>query len=123
MRSVLSFLLRFGSLGVLPEKRCGRCLQCATCSNLGLLHSRKEQEDLDAIKQGVQLVGDEVRVQYQFERDPRSLPNNRTVAVKIAEKLEQRLKKDGHLDYYNQEFKKIFERGAAVQLTEEELSS
>ena len=65
----------------------------------------------------------QVRVKYQFERDPRSLPNNRAVAVKIAEKLEQRLKKDGHLDYYNQEFKKIFERGAAVQLSEEELSS
>ena len=69
-------------LGVLPEKRCGRCLQCSTCSDLGLIHSRKEQEDLDAIKQGVQLVDGEVRVQYQFQRDPRSPPNNRAVAVK-----------------------------------------
>ena len=31
--------------------------------------------------------------------------------------------KDRHLDYYNQELKKYFERGAAVQLTDEEMSS
>ena len=110
-------------LGVLPEKRCGRCLQCSTCSDLGLLHSRKEQEDLEAIKQGVKLVDGEIRVQYQFRKDPKSLPNNRNVAVKIAEKLEKRLENDGHLEYYNQELKKYFERGAAVQLSEDEINS
>ena len=110
-------------LGVLPEKRCGRCLQCSTCSDLGLLHSRKEQEDLDAIRQGVKLVDGEIRVQYQFQKDPKSLPNNRNVAIKIADKLEKRLENDGHLEYYNQELKKYFERGAAVKLTDEEINS
>ena len=69
---------------------------------------------MDAIKQGVKLVDGEIRVQYQFQKDPKSLPNNRHVAVKIAEKLEKRLENDGHLEYYNQELKKCFERGAAV---------
>ena len=110
-------------LGVLPQKRCGRCLQCSTCSDLGLVHSRKEQEELDAIKQGVKLENGELHVQYQFCKDPRSLPNNRAVAVKIAEKLEKRLIAEGHLEFYNQEFKKYFERGAAIKLSAEEIDS
>ena len=110
-------------MGVLPQKRCGRCLKCSTCSDLGLIRSRKEQEDLNAIKEGVSLVDGEIRVKYQFEKDPRSLPNNRGTAVKIAEKLERRLMDAGHLEYYNQEFLKIFERGAAVKLSAEEIKS
>ena len=78
---------------------------------------------MDAIKQGVKLVDGEIRVHYQFQKDPKSLPNNRHVAVKIAEKLEKRLENDGHLEYYNQELKKYFERGAAVKLTDEEIKS
>ena len=110
-------------LGVLPQKRCGRCLNCSTCADLGLVHSRKDQEDLQAIKQGVKLENGELHVQYQFCKDPRSLPNNRAVAVRIAEKLEKRLIAEGHLKYYNQEFKKYFERGAAVKLSAEEINS
>ena len=67
-------------LGVQPPKRCGRCLLCTTCADTGLIHSRREQEDLDILKQGVELVDGEIRVQYQFRKDPRSLPNNRNVA-------------------------------------------
>ena len=87
------------------------------------MHSRKEQEELDAIKQGVKLENGELHVQYQFCKDPRSLPNNRAVAVKIAEKLEKRLIAEGHLEFYNQEFKKYFERGAAIKLSAEEIDS
>ena len=72
---------------------------CTTCSDPGLIHSRREQEDLDILKQGVELVDGEIRVQYQFRKDPRSLPNNRAVAVKIAEKLERNLIRAGHLEY------------------------
>ena len=110
-------------LGVQPPKRCGRCLLCTTCSDPGLIHSRKDQEDLEILKKGVQLVGGELRVQYQFRKDPRSLPNNRNVAVKIAEKLERKLLNTGHLDYYNQEMKKVLDRGAAIKLSPEELDS
>ena len=111
------------SMGVLPAKRCMRCVKCSACSDLGLLHSRQDQEDLETLKEGVKLVNGEVHVQYQFRKDPRSLPNNRHTAVKIAEKLEKRLSAEGHLDYYNQEIKKYFDRGAAVKLSEEELGS
>ena len=65
----------------------------------------------------------ELHVQYQFKKDPKSLPNNRATAVKIAEKLEQRLMKEGHREYYNQEFQKYLDRGAALKLSQEELDS
>ena len=110
-------------LGVQPPKRCGRCLQCATCSDPGLIHSRRDQEDLDILKKGVQLVDGELRVQYQFSKDPRSLPNNRFAAVKIAEKLEKKLVSSGHLDYYNQEMQKVLDRGAAIKLSPGEIES
>ena len=70
------------------------------------MHSRKEQEELDAIKQGVKLENGELHVQYQFCKDPRSLPNNRALAVKTAKKLEKCLITEGHLGFYNQEFKR-----------------
>ena len=111
------------SMGVLPPKKCGKCLQCSNCSDPGLIHSRQAQEDLEALKKATKLVNGEIHVQYQFKKDPRSLPNNRNAAVRIAEKLEKRLVAAGHLDYYNQELKKYFDRGAAVQLSQEEIDS
>ena len=36
-------------LGVLPPKRCGKCLRCSDCSDQGLIHSRKDQEELDML--------------------------------------------------------------------------
>ena len=110
-------------LGVLPQKRCGRCLSCTSCSDPGLLHSRKEEEDLLALKKGIKLVNGQLQVNYQFKKDPRSLPNNRDTAVKIAEKLEQKLIKEGNREYYNQEFQKYVDRGAAIKLSQEELDS
>ena len=102
-------------MGVLPQKRCGRCLNCTTCSDPGLIHSRKEEEDLETLKKGVKLVNGEIHVQYQFKKDPRSLPNNRATAVKIAEKLEQRLLKKDILTTTTKSLRNI--------LTEELLSS
>ena len=110
-------------MGVQSPKRCGRCLLCSTCSDQGLIHSRRDQEDLEILKKGVQLVDGELRVEYQFRKDPRSLPNNRFAAVKIAEKLEKRLVSSGHLDNYNQELKKVLDRGAAIKLSSEEIQS
>ena len=110
-------------LGVLPQKRCERCISCSSCSDPGLLHSRREEEDLETLKKGIKLVNGVLQVNYQFKKDPRSLPNNRAVAVKIAEKLEQKLEKENNREYYNQEFKKYLDRGAAIKISQEELDS
>ena len=111
------------SLGVEPPKKCGRCLNCSSCSDPGLILSRKNQEEYDILKSGVKLVDGQLKVEYQFQKDPYTLPNNREAAVRIAEKLERRLKQAGQLDYYNQEIQKILDRAAAVELTKEEMDN
>ena len=108
-------------LGVLPPKRCGKCLRCSDCSDQGLIHSRKDQEELDMLLQGVQLVNGQIHVTYPFKRDPHCLTNNREVVVKMAEKMEKSLLKSGYHETYNEEIKKALERGAAVKLSEQEI--
>ena len=108
-------------LGVPPPKRCGRCLRCTQCTDQGLIHSRQEQEELDMLRQGVQLMDGRIHVSYPFRRDPHSLPNNRAAVVKMAEKMEKRLIKSGFHETYNQEIQKALDRGAAVKLSEQEI--
>ena len=111
------------SLGVMPKRRCTRCTNCAACSDKGLLLSRQDQEDFDCLKSGVKLENGQVHVEYKFKIDPWLLPNNRSTAIKIAEKLEKRLIAEGHHEYYNSELAKYLERGAAIVLSKEELES
>ena len=108
-------------LGVEAPKRCKKCLNCSSCSDPALIHSRKEQDELDELRRNTVLKEDGIHVKYVFEKDPSCLPNNRSAVIKMAQKQEQRLIKSGHLDYYNQELSKYIERGAAVKLSAEEL--
>ena len=41
------------SLGVLPPKRCGKCLRCSDCTDPALVHSRREQDELEMLEKGV----------------------------------------------------------------------
>ena len=111
------------SLGVLCPKRCGRCLRCKECTDPALVHSRKNQEDLDMIRQGVKLENGKIQVSYYFSRDPHCLPNNRAQVVKMAEKQERRLIKAGRLEDYNAEIQKYIDRGGVIKLSEEELDN
>ena len=98
-------------LGVQSPKRCRKCIRCKQCTDPALLHSRKEQEELEMIRQGVQLVNGQLHVSYHFSRDPYCLPHNRWQVVKMAEKQERRLIKSGQLEAYNKEIKKYIDRG------------
>ena len=73
--------------------------------------------------ENVEIVNGEVHVRYPFKRDPRCLPNNRHIVLKIAGKLWERLKKDNLLADYNAEVKKYIDRGTFVELTDDEISS
>ena len=108
-------------LGVLPPKKCGKCLRCLQCSDPGIIHSRKEQEELEMLENSVKLENGQLNVTYPFSRDPHCLPNNRHTVVKMAQNQESRLIKTGQLDYYNKEFQKYLDRGAAVKLTQQEI--
>ena len=107
-------------LGVLSPKRCGRCLRCNECTDPALVHSRKDQDDLEMIRQGIKLVDKQLQVSYYFSRDPHCLPNNRAKVIKMAEKQEKRMLKSGLHDVYCKEIQKYIDRGGVVKLTKEE---
>ena len=109
------------SLGVLPPKRCNKCMNCSQCTDPALIHSRKEQEELDELQKNTELCDDGIHVSYVFSKDPRCLPNNRATVVKIAAKQEERLLKSGHHEFYSKEIQKYLDRGAAVRLSKEEM--
>ena len=111
------------SLGVVSPKRCGRCMRCKECTDPALVHSRKSQEELEMIKQGVRLENGKLQVSYYFSKDPHCLANNRTQVIKMAEKQERRLVKNGQLEAYNKEMQKYIDRGGVIKLSEEELKN
>ena len=41
------------SMGVMPPKRCGRCMQCSECTDSALIHSRKEQDELELLRKAI----------------------------------------------------------------------
>ena len=108
-------------LGVLSPKRCGKCIRCTECTDPALVHSRKDQDDLEMIKKGVKLVNGQIEVSYYFSRDPHCLPNNRATVIKMAEKQERRLVKIGKMEAYNKEIQKYIDRGGVVKLSKQEM--
>ena len=110
------------SQGVLPPKRCNKCLNCSQCSDPAQIHSIKEQAELLELQKNTVLKDDGIHVNYVFSKDPNCLPNNRNRVVKMAASQEAKLQKSGHLEFYNQELMKYIERGAVVKLSEEELN-
>ena len=114
------------SMGVLPPRKCSKCRQCAQkgeCSETHYQLTLKEEAELQLITDNVKIVNGEVHVSYPFVKDPSCLPNNRSVVVKVADRLWKSLKKDGLLTSYHEEIRKYIERGTFVRLTEDELSS
>ena len=63
------------------------------------------------------------KVQYSFTEDPSILTNNIHQAIKIAEREEMKLEKEGLTEAFNEEFNKMIKLGALGELTEEEMIS
>ena len=113
-------------MGVLPPRKCAKCRQCALkgdCSEGHLIHTLKEQAELQLIRENIKIVGGEVHVTYPFIKDPRCLANNRPVAVKIAVRLWKCLEKENLLSTYNEEIDKYLKRGTFIKLSKEELDT
>ena len=114
------------SMGVLPPRKCAKCRQCAEkgdCSEAHYLLTMKEEAELKLISDKVTVENGEVHVEYPFIKNPSCLPNNRKVAVKIADKLWSSLERDNLLLAYHEEIKKYIERGTFVKLSKDEIDS
>ena len=108
-------------LGVQSPKRCGRCLRCKDCTDPALVHSRKDQDDLEMIRRGVKLENGKLQVSYHFSRDPHCLPNNRSTVIKMAQRQESKLLRTGKFEAYSKEIQKYIDRGGVVKLSKKEM--
>ena len=59
--------------------------------------------------------------EYPFKRDPACLRYNRNAAIKVAEKVERDLIRDGFHAVYNEQVQGVLDRETAVKLTQEEM--
>ena len=111
------------ALGVAPPRRCGNCLNCTECSFRGHRLSQEEQYEYHELESRVRFdpTSKCFHVSYPFTSDPSILPNNKSQVIKIAERQERKLIKNGLLDSFFQEFNKTIKQGQLVELPKEEL--
>lgn len=104
----------------MPPKRCSSCLSCSVCKDDALIHSRKEQDELEMLQNNIKLKDGRLQVTYPFLKSPEGFPNYRSGAIAMAQKQEQRLMKKGMLEKYSEELFKYVTRGILVPISEEE---
>ena len=85
-------------------------MKCPECKDGALIHSRREQDEVDMLKKSIHLEDGKLHVSYPFIKSPECFPNNRNSAVAMAKKLEARLLNKGMLDKYNEELEKYISR-------------
>ena len=61
------------------------------------------------------------RVEYPFLEDPMVLSKNFGQVVKIAEREERKLERDGLLECFNHELEKMINLGSLVELSNEDM--
>lgn len=98
-------------------------MRSGACSERHFQHSVKKQAELDLIKSKTKLINGEIWVEYPFVKNPACLPYNRHCVVRVAEKVEKGLIKDGLHNVYCEQIKQFLDRGVAVKLSQEEMQS
>ena len=116
----LSEFFTIESMGVNTDPKCGGC-RCGKCAVGGKNYTLKEERELALIKSNLKFV-DHWEVIYPWIKDPKCLPNNKTVAMKKLVQTERRLanQEDVRIKYMKQ-MDDMVERKIARKLTEEEL--
>ena len=111
------------NLGIQPPKRCSKCQGCKDCSFRAHKLSLQEQYEQQVLESKVQYDPTQqcFSVSYPFTEDPSILPNNKSQVIKIAEREERKLEKEGRLEEFNQEFDKMIEFGALKEISKEDL--
>ena len=103
--------------------KCRQCSEKGQCSELHQIRSLREDAELKMIESNVEIKDGKVLVKYPFVKDPNILPPNRDVVIKIADRLWNSLKKNGHLEQYHAEMRKYIDRGTFVKLSANEINT
>jgi hypothetical protein len=112
-------------MGVTQPRRCGACLSCRKCTPGAQQITRREQEELVLIEEGMRLdeVSNEITFHYPLIKDPALLSDNRGQAIAMATGLERKLMKQGKTEAYNEEIDGFIKRGVFRLLSDEEMSA
>ena len=113
------------SLGTIVEPRCGGC-KCSKCPIPGMKYSFKEQQEYDLIQKNLFYDEDQRRwfTEYPWSTERSALPRNEKAALQLLYSLERNLKKKPELvEEYCKQIAEMVERGAAIELSDEELKS
>ena len=99
------------------------CRGCKECSFRGHKLSQQEQYEQQVIESKIEYDPSlqAFSVSYPFSEDPSILRDNIGQVIKIGEKEEDKLEKEGLLDAFNNEFDKIRRHGAMVELSQAEI--
>ena len=123
--TVMEFL-EAEELGIRAPRSCKRCQGCKDCSFRAEMMSRDKEMVVRRLEELMKYDENtsKVSVCYPWTQDVRKLTDNIGQAIAIQKSCEKRLLKNPLLlDAYNAELRKSMERGAIVQLTEEEINS
>lgn len=107
-------------LGVEPPRRCNQCRKCKDCSFRGMVQSEKEADEYRLMEEGVSYCQNtgKFHVTYPFLGDPSLLRDNIGQVIKIGQREEILLEKEGKTELANQVFGKLIEVGAVRLLSQ-----
>ena len=112
------------NLGVSCQPKCGSC-RCGTCHPGGKNMSLKEEEELKLIENNIRFNEATGRwiAHYPWIKDPYLLPDNQFMASATLRSTERRLAQNPkHSELYSRQMEDMLNRGAAREISEEELS-
>ena len=72
------------------------------------------------LQNNIKLKDGRLQVKYPFVKSPEGFPNNRSGAIAMAQKQEQRLMKKGMLEKYSEKLFKYVTHGILMPISEEE---
>ena len=111
--------------GTVIQPQCGGC-KCSRCPIPGMKYNFKEQQEYNVIQKNLFYNEDQERwfTEYPWLTDRSALPRNDKAALQSLYSLERSLQKKPELaEAYCQQIRAMVERGAAVELSQEELQS
>ena len=113
------------AIGTVVQPECGGC-RCGKCAIPGMKYSFKEQQEYDVIQRNLVYNEEEKRyyTEYPWLTDRSALPRNDKEALTLLFSVERILRKDpNRCEGYCQQIQSMVERGAAIELTTEQLNS
>ena len=109
------------NLGVEPPRRCSKCRQCqekGECSESHILHSLKDQAELDSIMNGITVKNGKTFSSWGFIKDPSCLSDNRDKVIATQARLYKNLLKEGILDKYNEQIQAGIDSGLWSEISQ-----